>query len=121
GWRGSDLPRPLPPGDLHRLLASCDRPTGAGRRDRAILTLLARLGLRVGELVRLELSDFDWRGGEVTIRGKARRQERLPLPVDVGEAIAEYILGGRRTERQGRLFGRAGDPPRCFAAIRGRC
>ena len=120
GWRGSALPRALPPGDLDRLLASCDRQTAAGRRDRAILTLLARLGLRVGELVRLELSDFDWRGGEVTIRGKARRQERLPLPVDVGEAIAEYILGGRPTERQGRLFVRAGDPPRCFSAKRVR-
>jgi len=120
GWRGSALPRALPPGDLDRLLASCDRQTGAGRRDRAILTLLARLGLRVGELVRLELSDFDWRGGEVTIRGKARRQERLPLPVDVGEAIAEYILGGRPTERQGRLFVSAGDPPRCFSANRVR-
>ena len=120
GWRGSALPRALPPGDLERLLASCDRQASAGRRDRAMLILLARLGLRVGELVRLELSDFDWRGGEVTIRGKARRQERLPLPVDVGEAVADYIIGGRPTERQGRLFVSAGDQPRCFSAKRVR-
>ena len=120
GWRASGLPRALPPADVDRLLASCDRQTVAGRRDRAILTLLARLGLRVGELVRLELSDFDWRRGEVTIRGKARRQERLPLPVDVGEAVAEYVLGGRPTERQGRLFISAGDPPQCFSAKRVR-
>src|SRR5207245_9016297 len=95
GWRGSALPRALPPRDLDRLLASCDRQTTAGRRDRAILTLLARLGLRLGKLVRLELSDFDRRRGEVTIRGKACRQERLPLPVDIGEAVAESILGAR--------------------------
>ncbi len=73
GYRGSALTRALPSGDLNRLLKSCDRATAAGRRDRAILILLARLGLRVGEVVRLELGDFDWRRGEVTIRGKARR------------------------------------------------
>jgi site-specific recombinase XerD len=120
GWRGTALPRALPAGAVDRLLASCDRQTAAGRRDRAILLLLARLGLRVGELVRLELSDFDWRTGEVTIRGKARRQERLPLPVDVGEAVAAYILGGRPPEKQGRLFVSAGDPARCLSAKRVR-
>ena len=121
GWQGSGLHRALPAADVDRLLASWDRKTAAGRRDRAILTVLARLGLRVGELVRLELSDFEWRRGEVTIRGKARRQERPPLPVDVGEAVAEYVLGGRPTEKQGRLFVSAGDPSQCFSAKRVRC
>jgi len=120
GWRGGALPRALPSGHLDRLLASCDRRTADGRRDHAVLLLLARLGLRVGELVRLELSDFDWRRAEVTIRGKARRQERLPLPAEVGEAIAEYILGGRPTERAGRLFVSGGDPARALTAKRAR-
>jgi integrase len=71
---------------------------------------------RVGELVRLELSDFNWRRGEVTIRGKARRQERLPLPVEVGEAVAEYVLGGKRVERQGAVFVSVDDPPRRLTA-----
>ena len=82
--------------------------------------LLARLGLRVGELVRLELSDFEWRRGEVTIRGKARRQERLPLPAEVGEAIAAYILAGRPAERAGRLFVSGDDPARALTAKRAR-
>lgn len=120
GWRGGGLPRALPSGQLDRLLASCDGETVVGRRDQAILNLLARMGLRIGELVRLELSDFDWRRGEVTIRGKARRQERLPLPVDVGEAIAAYILGGRPLERQGPVFLSTDDPPRPLTVKRAR-
>jgi len=114
GYRGSALPRALPSGHLDRLVASCDRATVEGRRDRAILIMLARLGLRVGEVVRLELADFDWRRGEVTIRGKARRHERLPLPVEVGEAIAEYVLDGRPVQRQGAVFLRGHDPPRAL-------
>lgn len=120
GWRGGALPRALPPAHLDRLLAGCDPGTADGRRDRAILMLLARLGLRIGELVRLELSDFEWRRGEVTIRGKARRQERLPLPAEVGEAIAAYILGGRTVQRAGRLFVSGDDPARALTAKRAR-
>jgi integrase/recombinase XerD len=120
GWRGSVLPKALRSGELDRLLASCDRDTANGRRDRAMLILLSRLGLRVGELVRLDLGDFDWRGGEVIVRGKARRDERLPLPTDVGEAVAEYILGSRPGEPHGRLFVGAETPPRPLTPKRAR-
>ena len=120
GWRGSALPKALPPGHVERLLASCDRATASGRHDLAVLTLLARLGLRVGETVRLERGDFDWRHGEVLIRGKADRHERLPLPVDVGEAVAEYILGSSRVEGHGPLFVSSDDPPRALTVQRAR-
>jgi integrase/recombinase XerD len=88
GWRLSGLPKGLQPGQLHRLLASCDRRTSTGRRDYAIMLLLARLGLRAGEVARLGLDDIDWRRGEITVLGKGNRAERLPLPADVGAAIA---------------------------------
>ncbi len=112
GCRGASLPRALPAGDLDRLLASCDRGTVAGRHDRAVLMLMGRLGLRVGELVRLELKDFDWRRGEVVIRGKARRHEQLPLPVDVGEAVAEHVFDRGSGDTPGALFLSADDHPR---------
>ena len=73
------------------LLGSCDQATPAGRRDRAILVLLARLGLRACEVTRLELDDLDWRGGQVSVGGKGGRRDRLPLPVDVGEAVVAYL------------------------------
>jgi site-specific recombinase XerD len=77
------------------LLASCDPASLGGRRDRAILVLLARLGLRAGEVAGLELDDLDWRAGEISVHGKGSRQERLPLPADVGEALVAYLHGGR--------------------------
>ena len=95
GWRGGGLPKALPDGQVAALLASCDRETATGRRDFAVLTLLARLGLRACEVSALELGDIDWRAGTVAIRGKGRREERLPLPADVGEALACYLRGGR--------------------------
>jgi site-specific recombinase XerD len=95
GWRLSSLPRPLEAEHVARLLLSCDRATVVGRRDLAILLLLARLGLRAGEVARLSLDDVDWRAGEVTIRGKGSTSERLPLPHDVGEALASYLRDGR--------------------------
>ncbi len=94
-WRGTALPPTMSAADVDRLLASCDRSTRSGRRDLAVLALLARLGLRSGEVAALELGDVDWRAGEITVRGKARRQDRLPLPVEVGEAIAGYLSDGR--------------------------
>jgi site-specific recombinase XerD len=94
-WRLAGLPRALEPGQVAALLASCDRRTAAGRRDLAMLTLLARLGLRAGEVAALSLDDIDWRAGGITVRGKGRRAERLPLPADAGEAIAAYLADGR--------------------------
>ena len=95
GWRLSGLPRALDSAQVCRLLACCDRRTAVGRRDFAILTLLVRLGLRAGEVAALRLNDVDWRAGEIVVRGKGERTERLPLPVDVGEAVAGYLGRGR--------------------------
>jgi site-specific recombinase XerD len=94
-WRLSGLPRALAPEQLDALLASCDRGTPTGRRDYAALVMLARLGLRRGEVAALKLEDVDWRAGELRIAGKGRRSERLPLPADVGEAIVAYLQDGR--------------------------
>jgi integrase/recombinase XerD len=95
GWRGGGLPRALPDGQVAALLAACDRDTATGRRDFAVLVLLARLGLRACEVSALELGDIDWRAGTVTVRGKGRRDEQLPLPSDAGEALAGYLRDGR--------------------------
>lgn len=96
GWRIATLPRPPEPAVLEALLASCDRRWPAGLRDHAILSLLARLGLRAGEVAALQLGDLDWRAGEILVRGKGTRLDRLPLPVDVGEAVVGYLRRGRR-------------------------
>jgi site-specific recombinase XerD len=77
------------------MLDGCDTGTSGGRRDLAMLTLLARLGLRAGEVAALTLDDIDWRAGEITVTGKGRRSERLPLPADAGEAVAAYLRDGR--------------------------
>jgi site-specific recombinase XerD len=95
GWRGTSLPRGLDRQCVDRLLASCDRGRPAGRRDFVILLMLARFGLRCGEVAAMRLGDVDWRAGEIVIRGKADRHERLPLPVDVGEALVDYLRHGR--------------------------
>jgi site-specific recombinase XerD len=92
GWRGARLPAALNATQVTAMLESCDRSGVTGRRDFAVLTLLARLGLRVAEVAGLELDDLDWRRGEVVIRGKGRGESRLPLPVDVGEALAGYLI-----------------------------
>jgi site-specific recombinase XerD len=110
GWRGGSLPRALPVTQVRRLLASCDRRRAVGRRDFAILMLLARLGLRAGEVAALELGDIDWRAGELVVRGKGRREERLPIPVDVGEAIVGYLRRGRPRDGERGLFLRARAP-----------
>lgn len=91
GWRETGIPQTLARADLERLLTGCDRSRLDGLRDFAILMLLARLGLRSVEVARLELDDLDWRAGEMVVRGKARRQDRLPLSSDVGEALAAYL------------------------------
>jgi site-specific recombinase XerD len=86
-WRLVGVPKGWNPMQLRRLLRSCDRRRHGGRRDYAVLLLLARLGLRAGEVVALQLDDIDWRDGELVVRGKGRRDARLPLPADVGEAL----------------------------------
>jgi site-specific recombinase XerC len=95
GWRLASSPRGLDAAVVQRLLEGCDRDTIVGRRDYAILIVLARLGLRGAEAAALDLADLDWLGGEVGVRGKGNRVERLPLPVDVGEALAGYVAAGR--------------------------
>lgn len=95
GWRQANLPRGLEPGQAERLLASCDRSTPTGRRDYAMLMLLAQLGLRGAELAALRLGDIDWHAGEIAVHGKAARLDRLPLPVAAGQALAEYLTAGR--------------------------
>jgi integrase len=115
GWRLSALPKGLEPGQLRRLLAACDRRTATGRRDYAIMLLLARLGLRAGEVAHLGLSDIDWRHGEVAIVGKGNRAERLPLPADVGAAVAAYLRRGRPGTAEGRsVFVRVHAPHRAL-------
>ena len=94
-WGAGSLPRALSPQTVAALLASCDTATLGGRRDQAILVLLARLGLRAGEVAGLELDDLDWRAGEISVHGKGSRRERLPLPADAGEALVAYLHGGR--------------------------
>jgi site-specific recombinase XerD len=94
-WRLSALPRAPAPAAVIALLRSCDRRTTSGRRDLAVLTLLARLGLRAGEVAAMRLEDIDWRAGEVLVRGKGSKHERLPLPTDVGQAIADWLRRGR--------------------------
>ena len=95
GWKLSGLPRHLTQQEAARMVESCDLATVTGRRDRAVLLLLARMGLRAGEAAGLRLDDIDWRSGEITVRGKGSRHERLPLPPDVGEALASYLRDGR--------------------------
>lgn len=91
GWRHTGLPKALAETEVVALFAACDPGRPSGRRDRAILGLLVRLGLRRSEVARLCLEDIDWRAGEVTIAGKGSRVERLPLPVEVGEALVDYL------------------------------
>jgi integrase/recombinase XerD len=94
-WQLAALPRAISPADLARLMDSCDRRSVAGRRDFAVLVLLARLGLRSGEVAVLDLGDINWRQGEITIRGKGSRRDILPLPADAGEAVAGWLAEGR--------------------------
>jgi site-specific recombinase XerD len=117
GWRLSGLPKGLEPDQVRRLLASCDRRRATGRRDYAILLILARLGLRAGEVAALSLGDIDWHSGEIVVRGKGNRAERLPLPTDVGAAIAAYLRRGRPSTAQGRsVFVRAMAPREAVTA-----
>jgi len=89
-WRLSSLPRYLPPEAVERVLRSCDVTTAIGCRDRAVLLLLARLGLRAGDVAALQWGDIDWHDGTLCVAGKNRRHTRLPLPQEVGDALLDY-------------------------------
>jgi len=95
-WRLAGLPKALPARQVTALLAACDITSPAGRRDRAIILLMSRLGLRCAEVAGLLLDDIDWPGGTITVRGKAGRTDRMPLPADVGQALVAYLTDGRR-------------------------
>jgi len=115
GWRLAGLPRGLEQAQVSALLASCDLSKPVGVRDFAILKLLVRLGMRRGEVAVLTLDDIDWRTGEILVRGKGGRCERLPLPVDVGDAIVDYLRGGRPASAEGRsVFVRVKAPHRAL-------
>lgn len=105
GWRLATLPPPaMSTTDVRLLLDSCERSTPVGVRNFAMIMLVARLGLRSIEIARLELRDVDWRAGELVVRGKARRQDRLPLPTEVGEALVAYLSSGRNPTDAVHLF-----------------
>jgi len=109
-WRLTGLPRSLTPEQVENLLASCDLHTPLGLRDYAILLLLARLGLRAGELVALTLDDLDWETGTLLVHGKGERQEHLPLPQDVGKALENYLCHARPQCSSRRVFIRCHAP-----------
>lgn len=111
-WRLVEVPKSLAPDDVQRVLDACPRVSAVGRRDYAILLLLARLGLRGGEIVRLELDDIDWHAGELLVRGKGSVRSSLPLPCDVGEAMAAYLQRDRPRCATRRVFVRARAPHR---------
>ena len=111
-WRLVGVPAHISSEEAGQLLCSCDRSSGVGRRDYAILLLLARLGLRGGEVVALELGDLHWRDGEIHVRGKGLVRDRLPLLVEVGEALVQYLQHGRPTSECRRVFLRQRAPYR---------
>lgn len=96
GTRFDGLPKALQEDQVQALLCSCVLDHAVGRRDHAILLLMARLGLRAVEIARMQLEDIDWRAGVIEVRGKGGRRDRLPLPADVGQALADYLRLGRR-------------------------
>lgn len=115
------LPRGLAEQTVRKLLATCDQATVIGLRDLAVLTLLTRLGLRCGEVAGLELDDLDWHHGEVVIRGKGSRRDRLPLPVDVGDALAAYLHDGRPQVESRAVFLRVRPPITAMGASNVTC
>jgi len=120
-WRLATVPKSIPARDVEQLLRRCRRRSEAGLRDYAILMLMARLGLRGGEVVALALGDFDWEAGTLRVHGKGGRQDLLPLPTDVGEAVARYLRHGRHACSCRNVFVRARAPRRAFASTVAIC
>lgn len=113
-WRLSALPRYLPGGTVEQVIASCDLTKPHGIRDRAILLLLARLGLRAGDVLMMRLGDIAWTEGTIRVRGKGRREIRLPLPQDAGDALLDYLSRVRPSAEEDRVFLRSSAPCRPF-------
>ena len=109
-WQLSGIPQGADDESMFALLGACDRSTVAGRRDFAVLLLMARLGLRAVEIARLCLEDIDWRSAEITVRGKGGRVDRMPLPSDVGAALADWLHHGRRPSVFREVFVRLAGP-----------
>jgi integrase/recombinase XerD len=118
-WSMTSIPRAISAEHVRQLLASIDRRTAVGRRDYAILLLLARLGLRSGEVAFLELDDIDWNAGQVSVRSKGGQRNTMPLPIEVGRAIAAYLRRGRPATDSRRVFLRAKAPIRAFRGASG--
>ena len=118
-WSMPSIPRAIAPDQVHQLLASIDRRTAMGRRDYAILLLLARLGLRSSEVAFLELDDIDWNTGTLSVRGKSGLRNEFPLTPEVGKAIAAYLRNGRPSSTSRRVFLRAKAPIRGFQGASG--
>jgi site-specific recombinase XerD len=113
-WSMASIPKAISPEHARRALASCDRRRPIGRRDYAILLLLARLGLRSGEVASLTLDDIDWEAGTLNVHGKGGQESPLPLLAHVGEAIADYLKNGRADSESRRVFLRINAPIRGF-------
>ena len=114
-WRLSAMPRYLPADDIERMIAACNICKAHGVRDRAILLLLSRLGLRAGDVLGLRLDDFCWAEGTIRVSGKGRREVCLPLPQDAGDAVLEYICRARPASDSDVVFVRSAAPYRSFA------
>src|SRR5439155_902569 len=114
-WRRASLPRYVSADSVQRIIDACDATRPEGARDRAILLLLARLGLRGGDIVRLGVRDIDWAAARVRVVGKGRREVRLPLPQEVGDALLAYLRAGRASVACDRVFLRARAPWRPLA------
>lgn len=115
-WRLSSLPRYLPRVDVERVINTCDTDTPIGLRDRAILLLLARLGLRGGDIAGMKLNDIDWTEASIRFLGKGRYENRLPLPQEIGDAILKYLQDSRPSVNDDHVFIRAIAPLRGFAS-----
>jgi site-specific recombinase XerD len=103
-WRLSTLPRYLPSADVERVIAACHRDTAVGLRDRAAILLLARLGLRAGDILNMDLSDIDWVHASLRVSGKSHTEVRLPLTQEVGDAVLEYLRRGRPPTTDRHIF-----------------
>lgn len=115
-WRGTSLPRSLPSSDVDRVIAACDPSTKEGLRDRAIILLLVRLGLRASDVCGLRLEDLDWSQASIRVSGKGRRDAQMPLTQEIGDSVLAYLQSGRPQTDSASLFVRHTPPIRPFAS-----